>query len=65
VEPHLAWINSVINDDSITQPPDYTPTALYPTGGAAGSLVENPGLSGMVALTTVPLLLLLWGSIYF
>jgi len=65
VEPHLDWINSVIKDDSITQPPDYTPTTLYPTGGAAGSLVKNPGLSRMVALTTVPLLILLWESIYF
>jgi len=31
VQPHLGWINSIVNDDSITQPSENPGTSLYST----------------------------------
>lgn len=69
VEPHLEWINSVANDDSISQPPIYPATPLYttttstnrPTTNGAGMLLLNiSGFNRMMPLTAVFVLLLNW-----
>ena len=58
VEPHLEWINSIINNDPITQPPTVSPTPLYtptPTGGVGGLSILH--FSSMALFIASPLML--------
>lgn len=63
VDSHMGWINSVINDDSIKQPPAVSPTPLYkpastptPTSGAGGLSILY--FSWMASLITSSVILL-------
>lgn len=58
IEPHLEWINSIINNDPITQPPTVSPTPLYtptPTGGVGGLSILH--FSSMALFMASPLML--------
>jgi len=62
VEPHMGWINYVVNGDSITQSPTVSTTPLYtpsisptPTGGARNLSILH--LCLMVSLLTSSLML--------
>jgi len=62
IQPHLGWINSILNDDSITQPPDGPRTPLYstttPTPVTDGARSQNMpcfSIMTMMALAAFPI----------
>jgi len=64
VQPHLGWINSILNDDSITQPsenpdtPVYSTTTTTPTSVTDGAKSLNIPYFSIVTLEAFLILLM-------